>query len=149
MFDHLEWWQVLLLLAPVVLIMTALRRIEKRRGSTLYPALTPAQKTFILLQLLPPSLAARYLIGLEVHELETYLKAGSEIQGTGLLVQDPVMKEYFKGLESKGHDSEGPLQERLANAVLAAPQEALTHLERTWPRPEFPVSSSVDRPTQS
>ena len=149
MFDHLDWWQIILLLAPIMLIMTAVRRTEKRRGSTLYPALTQAQKTFVLLQLLPPSLAARFLIGLEVQELETYLQAGSKIEGTGLLVHESVMKEYYRNLESKIHDSEGPLQERLAYAALSAPQEALRHLESIWPRPVSPVSSSPSVLTQS
>jgi hypothetical protein len=134
-FDHLEWWQVILLLAPVVVVMTSVKYFERRRGSTLYHELTPTQKTFVLLQLLPPSLAADFLRRLDVNELETYLQAGARIKGTGLLVHEQVMKEYFKDLKCKG-DTEGSLQERLATAALTDDEAALAHIQRVWPRPE-------------
>ena len=143
MFDHLDWWQVLLLLAPIVLVMKLVQRQEKRRGATLYPTLTPFQKTWVLLQQLPPSVSARFLLSLEVHELETYLKSGQSIKGTGLLLQEPVIKEFFKGFEAPRRDSDGGLQERLANAVLASPQMALQHMKKVWPLPDIDQPESV------
>ena len=143
MFDHLEWWQVLVLLSPIVLVMKLIQRQEKRPGATLFPALTPFQKTWVLLQQLPPSLSARFLLSLEVHELETYLKSGQSIQGTGLLLQEPVIKEFFKGFDAPRRDSDGGLQERLANAVLTSPQLALQHLKKVWPLPDLDSASGV------
>ena len=136
MFDHLEWWQVIVLLAPIMITMALIRRREKWQGCTPYASLNGTQKTLILLQLLPPALAARYLKDLEVHELESYLNSGLKIQGSGIVLHEPIIKEYLKGLASPLKDAEAAnLHERLAKATLAVPSKALTHIEELWPRP--------------
>ena len=144
MFDHLEWWQVILLLAPIMLIMAVIRRQEKWRGCTPYAALSHSQKTLVLLQLLPPSLTAKYLLKLEVHELETYLNSGLKIQGAGTTLHEPLIKEYLRGLASPQKDAEASnLHERLCKATLAPPREALEHLENLWPRPHLDAPSAT------
>lgn len=121
MFDRPEWWQVLLLITPISLIIYGLRWREFVLENTSFKALTDTQKGYILLHYMPPGAAAGFWNKMEAWERESYLKAGAEIRGSGKRLVAPLIKEVIKKLAQEGDkppstESSDPL-EKLALAA--------------------------------
>lgn len=133
MFDHLIWWQALAILLPLLGVMHWIRYREDTVGATRYRDLAPSQKTWLLVQLLPPSVGAKFLCDLSEDERKLYLHQGQKIAGSGIRLQDSVVQEYLKdsGLPLKDAEA-GSSRERLARAALSNPDLAVTHLREVW-----------------
>lgn len=134
MFDHMVWWQALLILLPLVAIMKIIRYREDTIGTTPYKDLSPMQKSWVLVQLMPPALSAKFLQSLNDEQRQSYFAKGQAILGGGLRLHEPVIKEYLakSGLPLADSEANFP-QERLAKAVLSEPDLALAHLRNLWP----------------
>ena len=131
MFDHLNWWQILVVLAPLVAVMQAVKFRELRQGETSPKELTLEQKSWVLLTILPPGLTARLQAKLEPEELRRLLEAGTQLKGQGRPVGEAVLKEYFHKLPAKFKRGESPdLLEKLILAFEHDPALAM-HLVRT------------------
>lgn len=127
MFDHLNWWQILVVLAPLVAIMQAIKYREVRQGETLPSQLTLEQKGWVLLMLLPPGLSARLIGKLEPDELSRLVEEGSRLVGQGRPVADAVLKEYFHKLPAKMKRGESP--DMLEKLILAFENDSTTALQ--------------------
>jgi hypothetical protein len=134
-FDHLIWWQVLALLAPVVGLTYYIRWQEQNRSITHYKDLTAAQKGWVFLNLLPPGSSAKLLLGLESVEQQAYLNAGKTILGPGRQLHEPVIREFLSYCDAKQVPSEPPLWiDRLSQYVARQPTDSTVQLLRKrWP----------------
>jgi hypothetical protein len=126
-FDRPEWWQVLILITPISLVIYGLRWREARLTNTLYKALSPVQRGFALLHYLPPGVSAEFWSKLEGWEQESYLKAGQSIRGSGKYLIGPLVKEVVKMLaqdKSKppSTESNDPLEKLALAAEFCKPQ---------------------------
>jgi hypothetical protein len=120
-FDRPEWWQVLLLITPISIIIYGLRWREAVLENTSYKQLTDSQKGYILLHYMPPGSAAVFWNRMEDWERESYMKAGAEIRGSGKWLVAPLVREVLKKLTKEGDkppstESNDPL-EKLALAA--------------------------------
>jgi len=120
-FDRPEWWQVLLLITPISLIIYGLRWREFVLENTSFKSLSDTQKGYILLHYMPPGSAAGFWNKMEAWERESYLKAGAQIRGSGKRLVAPLIKEVTKKLTQEGEkppstESSDPL-EKLALAA--------------------------------
>lgn len=95
MFDRLDWWQILVLLAPIALVMAWIRRREALAQGIDLGRLTRGQKGWIMLTLLPPGLAAATLCDLTDQERSGYLKSGRLIRGSRRSVATPLLREFL------------------------------------------------------
>lgn len=137
MFDRPEWWQVLLLITPISLVIYGLRWRETMLSNTSYRALTDTQKGYILLHYMPPGRAAIFWNRMEAWEKESYMQAGSEIRGSGKLLIAPLVKEVLKKLNKEGTkppstESNDPL-EKLALAAEFCEKPLWTLLRDSYP----------------
>ncbi|MBS2039979.1 hypothetical protein JST97_33645 [bacterium] len=137
MFDRPEWWQVLLLITPISAIIYGLRWRETMLSNTSYKALTETQKGFALLHYMPPGRAAIFWNRMEAWERESYMKAGSEIRGSGKLLIAPLVKDVLKKLGKEGikppsTESNDPL-EKLALAAEYCETALWTLLRDSYP----------------
>lgn len=107
MFDRPEWWQVLLLITPISLIIQGLKWREHASKNTSYRALSPAQNGWVLLHFLPPGDSARVWAELSQSERDGYLEAGQQLRGSGRGLAAPLVKHVYKllaALEPTGSD---------------------------------------------
>ncbi|MEW6281845.1 MAG: hypothetical protein AB1758_24780 [Candidatus Eremiobacterota bacterium] len=145
MLDRLEWWQVLLALAPVVALLNLVRYREAKAASTQFADLTPPQKAWVLLMLLPPGGAARLLGRLAEEDLRAYVVAGGAIRGSGRNLVRPVLKAFLASLPpNQRKQAGGNLEEQLAclgRWSEEEPDQLLEWLIGAWP----PGSSTQDR----
>ena len=133
MFDHLLWWQALAILLPLLGVMHWIRYREDTVGATRYRDLAPSQKIWLLVQLLPPSVGAKFLSDLSEEERNLYLHQGQKIAGSAIRLQDSVVQEYLKDSALPLKDAEaGSSRERLARAALSNPDLAISHLRKVW-----------------
>lgn len=102
LLDRLEGWQLLLLLAPLMLIMTVIRKREEGAASMKLGALNDLQKGWVFLSLLAPGLGAKILTLLNAEERDRVLHAGGGLTGSPRRVALPVLEIFFKrsGLKS-------------------------------------------------
>ena len=91
LLDRLEGWQLLLVLAPLVLIMTLIKKA----------ALNQLQKAWVFTTLLAPGLGAKLLTLLSVEERERVLNAGGNLTGSPRKVALPVLELFFKSTDFK------------------------------------------------
>jgi hypothetical protein len=133
-FDHLLWWQAIAILLPLLGMMHWIRYREDTVGATPFRDLAPSQKTWLLLQLLPPSVGAKFLYDCSEEQRKQYLLQGQKISGSAIRLQDAVVYEYLKesGLPLKDAEASTP-RERLARAALSNPEQAIIHLREVWP----------------
>jgi len=145
-FDHLNWWQILVVLAPLVTVMQIIKYREVRQGETSPSKLTLEQRSWVLLSILPPGLMARLMGHLEPEELRRLLEAGAELKGYGRPVGEAVLKEYFHKLPPKDKRGESP--DMLEKLVLAFDQNTslALHLLRTGQPLPLRVEAPVARP---
>lgn len=131
MFDHLNWWQILVVLAPLVAVMQIIKYRELRQGETSPSQLTLEQKSWVLLTILPPGLMARLMARLEDDELSRLIAAGELLKGHGRPVGEAVLKEYFHKLPARAKRGESP--DMLEKLVIAFEhdQALALHLIRT------------------
>jgi len=120
-FDRPEWWQVLILISPISLVIYGLRWRESVLANSSYKSLTPTQRGYALLHYLPPGVSAQFWSDLEEWERQSYLAAGRAIRGSGKLLVAPLVKDVVKRLTEEGHrppstESNDPL-EKLALAA--------------------------------
>lgn len=141
MFDRLLWWQVVGLLAPLVLAMWWIRQRELAAISTSYKQLSEAQKGWVLLMLLPPGTASRLLAAMEPAVRESYIESGATIKGNGRNLIKPVMAFAVKQLppEIKKQTSSN-VEENLARLARWADTEPTLFL--AWIRKSFPLSQT-------
>ena len=144
MFDRPEWWQVLLLITPVSLIIYGIRWRETVLKNTAFKALSDTQKGYILLHYMPPGTAAKFWNKMEAWERDSYMKAGAEIRGTGKLLVAPLIKEVIKKLTKEGDkppstESNDPL-EKLALAAEFGENSLWKLLRDSYPATREPRS---------
>lgn len=102
LLDQLNGWQLLALLAPLMLVMTFIKKREETAAALKWTALNKLQKGWVFLSLLTPGLLATVLNRLPVEERDRLLSAGGELQGNPTKVALPVLETFFKasGLKS-------------------------------------------------
>lgn len=102
LLDQLNGWQLLAVLAPLMLIMTVIKRREEAAASLNWGTLNQVQKGWVFLSLLAPGLLATVLHRLPEQERERLLSAGAELQGSVSKVAFPALEGFFKasGLKS-------------------------------------------------
>lgn len=101
LLDRLEGWQLLLVLAPLVLIMTFIKKREENAASMQWAALNQLQKAWVFTTLLAPGLGAKLLTLLSVEERERVLNAGGNLTGSPRKVALPVLELFFKSTDFK------------------------------------------------
>ncbi|MBI3928322.1 MAG: hypothetical protein HY319_22450 [Armatimonadetes bacterium] len=139
MFDRLEWWQVLLLLAPVVLVMSWIKQRELQAGMSSFHNLTPAQKAWIVIMVLPPGVAASLLSQFDEAELIGYVRAGRSVFGSGRNLVRPVLRELMSLLPQELRRKKGESSDLLELTISRAEDhpEKLVRLFRShWAPPD-------------
>lgn len=101
LLDRLEGWQLILVLAPLMLIMTVIRKREESATSIKLAALNELQKGWVFLTMLAPGLAAKVLTLLSGEERERIVHAGSNLIGSPRKIALPVLEHFFKSTELK------------------------------------------------
>lgn len=135
--DRPEWWQVLIIVSPISLVIYLLKWREASLSNTAYSVLSVAQRGYVLLHYLPPGVSARFWKRLEGWEQEAYLQAGQEIRGSGKFLVAPLVKEVVKKLTKDGckppsTESNDPM-EKLALAAQFHEQEVFQLLRSHFP----------------
>lgn len=102
LLDRLEGWQLLALLAPLMLIMTVIRKREESAASLKLASLNELQKGWVFLSMLAPGLGAKLLTLLDSEERERVLQAGGALKGSPRQVAFPILETFFRKNELKG-----------------------------------------------
>lgn len=100
--DHLNGYQLVAVLSPVIVIMALIRWREDKARSLNFSAMNRLQKGWVFLTFLSPGLAARVLSGLSVEERDRLFEAGGELNGSPSSVAYPVLDLFFKAEGAKG-----------------------------------------------
>jgi preprotein translocase subunit YajC len=104
--DHLNGWQLLLVLSPIVVIMMFIKHREERANSIDFKIMNSLQQGWVFLNLLAPGLSAKILSMLDDEERTRVIEAGGSLQGSATRVALPVLDVYFrKGDGEKGAPS--------------------------------------------
>jgi hypothetical protein len=103
--DHLNGWQLLAVLSPIVIIMTLIRKREEKASSMSFQSMNTLQQGWVFLSLLAPGLAAKILNLLTDEERERVLQAGGALSGSAGRVAFPVLDAFFKADGAKGAPS--------------------------------------------
>ncbi len=101
LLDRLEGWQLLLVLAPVMIIMTVIRKREESAASIKWTGLNSLQKGWVFQSMLAPGLGAKLLTLLSPEERDRLISAGSELVGSPRKVALPAMDLFFKASDQK------------------------------------------------
>lgn len=96
LLDQLNGWQLLALLAPLMVVMSVIKRREESAGSIKLASLNKLQMGWVFLSLLAPGIFAKVLKQLSSEERESLLAAGGELQGSPGKVALPVLEAFFK-----------------------------------------------------
>lgn len=96
LLDRLTGLQLLLVLAPLMLIMTIIRKREESATSLKLAALNEVQKGWILVGMLAPGLTAKVLSLLSTEERDRLLGAGQTLKGSPRFVAYPILEAFFK-----------------------------------------------------
>ncbi len=143
MFDRLEWWQVIGLLAPLVAVMQFIRMRELAAVSTGFAQLSAAQRGWVLMTLLPPGTTSRLLLAMPVETRSGYIEAGSTIKGSGRNLIKPVVRFAVSRLPADLKKQAGSsLDENLSRLTRwadAEPEEFLSWLHEQCPPPAIPA----------
>lgn len=132
--DHLNGWQLVAVLLPIILIMGVIRKREEVADSIKLEDLNKLQKGWIFLTLLSPGLGASILSLLEGEERDRLLKAGRDLSGSAHRVALPVLDLFFKSDGAKGvpsKDSE-EICRYLNLRFRDEPRELLTHYRKAY-----------------
>jgi hypothetical protein len=132
--DHLNGWQLLAILSPVILIMTFVRKQEEKAGSISLKSMNSLQKGWVFLSLLAPGLGAKLLNLMTADERERVLKAGGVLKGSPQRVALPVMDDFFKADGAKGAPSKDveELCRFLNLKYESQPERLLTHYRKAY-----------------
>ena len=103
--DHLNGWQLLAVLSPIVLIMTFIRKREEKSASLDFESMNNLQKGWVFLSLLAPGLMAKVLNALDDEERDRVLQAGGALKGSSGRVAYQVLDSFYKGSGEKGAPS--------------------------------------------
>ncbi len=138
MFDRMPGWQVLLLLAPLVLVMAWIRRRELMAGTTTYAELNEAQKAWIFFLILPPGLAAGLLACFDSDEVMGYIRASSSIKGGGANLVRPVLKEFYRFLDDdpklkRTKSDPGDMVEFIVERIKHNRSDVVKLIREKWP----------------
>lgn len=94
--DHMNGWQLIAVLLPVVFTMTFIRHREERAHSISFESMNSLQQGWVFLGLLAPGLAAKILSMLEDEERRRIIEAGGSLTGSAGRVALPVLDVFFK-----------------------------------------------------
>lgn len=103
--DHLNGWQLLAVLSPIVIIMTFIRKREEKADSLDFQSMNNLQKGWVFLSLLAPGLMAKVLNLLSDEERERVLQAGGALKGSSSRITYQVLDSFYQGNGSKGPPS--------------------------------------------
>ena len=103
--DHLNGLQLLLVLAPIVLIMTFIRKREEKAMSITFEDTNDLQQGWVFLSMLTPGLAASMLNLMSADEQSRLIGAGEGLKGSADRIALPVMDVFFKAGGLKGSPS--------------------------------------------
>lgn len=95
MFDRLLWWQLLLLLSPIVLTMYVIRHRENVEQGVDFRTLSNVQKSWLFMTMLPPGTMASLLSSLKPEARAEMLAEASKIQGNRRTAAVPVAREFL------------------------------------------------------
>ncbi len=98
MFDRLDWYEIILLLAPVAILMTWVKRREIRQNGVDFKQLNSTQKIWMFITLLPPGLSATLLSKVSSSERDHLLAEGQKIKGRATTASLPLMAEFLRDL---------------------------------------------------
>lgn len=96
LLDRLTGPQLLMVLGPLMLIMTIIRKREESATSLSLAALNEIQKAWILVGMLAPGLTAKVLSLMSSEERDRLVGAGKSLSGSPRLVAYPVLKAFFE-----------------------------------------------------
>ena len=96
LLDRLTGPQLLLVLGPLMLIMTIIRKREDGASSLKFAAMNEVQKGWILIGMLAPGLSARVLALMTGEERDRFLGAGKALNGSPRFVSYPILEAFFK-----------------------------------------------------
>ncbi len=133
-FSDMDWQQVLLALLPVVLIVWAVKRIEKHQDLAPYKNLAPAAKVWLWLHNLNPSASAKAMLQCDPRLLRVYMAAGCALQNSSPLWLRAAAEEFLKesGIGVK-FNSDDDLSAVLSEYVQDNAEEALAAVQSLWP----------------
>ena len=103
--DHLNGWQLLLVLSPIVVIMMFIKYREEKAGSMDFKSMNRLQHGWVFLSLLAPGLSAKILSMLDDEERTRVIEAGGSLKGSATRAALPVLDLYFKSDGEKGAPS--------------------------------------------
>lgn len=102
LLDRLDGWQLLLVLAPLVLAMLVVKKREDAAESMDWKSMNSLQKGWVFVNLLGPGLGARVLSSLAADERKNLIDAGGLLRGSAKPVVLPVLELFFKTCGQKG-----------------------------------------------
>lgn len=135
MFDRLDWFEILLLLAPVALIMTWIKRREIRQNGVDFKQLNPRQKIWLFITLMPPGLAASLLSKMSSDQRDMLLSEGKAIRGRADTAALPLLVEFIRhlGEEKRVKAKEvGEVLDFLEARFHSASGELLQSIKNCW-----------------
>lgn len=135
MFDRLDWWQILLLLAPIAASMSWVRRRELKQEGIDVASLSAMQKAWVFITLLPPGISATLLEKLSEGERSEVLNQGRQIQGNRKTASLPLLVEFVKflGEEKKVKTSEpSEVVDYICARYETKPGELLADIRKCW-----------------
>lgn len=94
--DHLNGWQLLLVLSPIVVIMMFIKHREDRANSIDPKSMNSLQQGWVFLGLLSPGLSAKILSMLDDEERIRVIEAGGSLKGSSSRAALPVLDVYFR-----------------------------------------------------
>ncbi len=94
LLDRMEGWQLIAVLAPIVLTMVVVRKREELTDSIAWSDLNSLQKGWIVLGYLSPGLGASVLARLGATEQSRIFEAGQKLKGLPNRVAGPVLDAF-------------------------------------------------------
>ncbi len=136
MFDRLIWWQLLLVLAPIVATMTFIRHREAQAQGLKFDQLDNAQKVWIFLTMLPPGDMARLLNEMKPDDRDELMARARELEGNRRTVLVPVAKEFLVSLGETKKVKNSEAAEMIDYICLhfnGNMRKLMTSLRKCWP----------------
>ncbi len=131
------WWQVIIALIPIMVIMWFVRWRERHLGVPRFDELSLEARGWIFLVSLAPRASARVMRALSAPQLQAYMDAGAELAERAGALRVRVLNEFWSASPDEYHSGDGwderNLLDDTAQFVDKSPQEAVALLLKLWP----------------
>lgn len=137
MFDRLLWWQLLLVLSPIVLTMYVVRHRENVEQGVDFRSLTNQQKSWLFMTMLPPGTMAALLASLKPEAREEMLAEAAKIRGNRRTAAVPVAREFLQSVgETRKIKSNEPseMMDWVSFEYDESPAKLLASINKCWPQ---------------